>query len=142
MEKALKEIEDLFGTTARGNTVYFNDINYTPIPLPVANAVKAIMDDHPDVGYQLGLYSVKLFDKNVRPTTGTINLNNSLKKKNSEVKSSTIGDIKDAYCLGKIKENEALDKLYEQGKGKRDAKKIVEQWKEDRRIQASARRLP
>ena len=142
MEKALKEIEDLFGTTARGNTVYFNDINYTPIPLPVANAVKAIMDDNPDVCYQLCLYSVKLFDKNVRPTTGTINLNNSLKKKNSEVKSSTIGDIKDAYCLGKIKENEALDKLYEQGKGKRDAKKIVEQWKEDRRIQASARRLP
>lgn len=142
MKQALKEIEDLFGTTAKGNTVYFNDINYTPIPLPVANAVKAIMDDHPDVGYQLGLYSVKLFDKNVRPMTGTINLQNGLKKKitskkDNEVKSSAIGDIKDAYCLGKIKEGEAIDCLTQNGKGKRDAKKIVERWKGEGVVKSS-----
>jgi hypothetical protein len=146
MKEALKEIESLFGTEAKGNTVYFNDITYTPIPLPVANAVKAIMEEHPDVGYQIGLYSVKLFDKNVRPMTGTISLQNGLKKKITskkeiEVKSSAIGDIKDDFCLGRIKDNEAIQKLTEQGKGKRDAKKIVDRWREDRRIQSS-RKLP
>jgi hypothetical protein len=146
MKEALKEIESLFGTEAKGNTVYFNDINYTPIPLPVANAVKAIMEEHPDVGYQLGLYSVKLFDKNVRPATGTITLQNGLKKKitskkETEVKSSAIGDIKDDYCLGKIKDNEAIERLTENGKGKRDAKKILDKWKGEGVVKSS-RRLP
>ena len=54
-------------------------------------------------------------------------IENSVK---SEIKSSSIGDIKDNFALGKIKEEEAINQLMKEGKGKRDAKKILEKWKE------------
>lgn len=63
MNGAIKELEELFSTKAKGNTVYFNDVNYTPLPLPVQNAVKAIMEEYPDMKYRMGLYSVTVFDK-------------------------------------------------------------------------------
>ena len=64
MNGAIKELEELFSTKAKGNTVYFNDVNYTPLPLPVQNAVKAIMEEYPDMKYRMGLYSVTVLDKN------------------------------------------------------------------------------
>ena len=64
MNGAIKELEELFSTKAKGNTVYFNDVCYTPLPLPVQNAVKLIMDEYPDLRYRMGLYSVTVFDKN------------------------------------------------------------------------------
>ena len=48
-----------------------------------------------------------------------------------ELTSSRIGDIKDQFALGKIKEDEAINQLVKEGKGKRDAKKILEKWKEN-----------
>lgn len=51
--------------------------------------------------------------------------------KKSKVKSSAIGDIKDQFALGRIKEDEAINKLTENGKGKREARKILEKWKEN-----------
>ena len=63
MNGAIKELEELFSTKAKGNTVYFNDVCYTPLPLPVQNAVKLIMDEYPDLRYRMGLYSVTVFDK-------------------------------------------------------------------------------
>ena len=47
------------------------------------------------------------------------------------IESSVIGDIKDQFALGKIKEEEAMNKLTQNGKGKREAKKIVEKWKQN-----------
>lgn len=58
--------------------------------------------------------------------------------KKEEVKSSAIGDIKDQFALGQIKEEEVIDKLAKQGKGKREAKKILEKWKENGIIKSSA----
>ena len=63
MNGAIKELEELFSTKAKGNTVYFNDVNYTPLPLPVQNAVKAIMEEYPDMKYRMGLYSVTVLEK-------------------------------------------------------------------------------
>ena len=47
------------------------------------------------------------------------------------IESSAIGDIKDQFALGKIKEEEAMNKLTQNGKGKREAKKIIEKWKQN-----------
>lgn len=47
------------------------------------------------------------------------------------IESSVIGDIKDQFALGKIKEEEAMNKLTQNGKGKREAKKIIEKWKQN-----------
>ena len=47
------------------------------------------------------------------------------------IESSVIGDIKDQFALGKIKEEEAMNRLTQNGKGKREAKKIVEKWKQN-----------
>ena len=138
MEKydgAIKELEKLFNTVAKDNVVYFNDITYTPIPLPVVNAIKLIMEEYPDVGYQIGLYSVKLYDK-------TKYIKNAMSKKKEEIKSTAIGDIKDQFALGQIKEDEAITQLTKQGKGKRDAKKILEKWKENGVVKSSHRRKP
>lgn len=81
MNDAIKEIEELFGTKAKGSVIYFNDITYTPIPRPVANAVKAIMQEYPDLGYQIGLYSVKIFDANVNPVNTMNSITASVNRK-------------------------------------------------------------
>lgn len=81
MNDAIKEIEELFGTKAKGSVIYFNDITYTPIPRPVANAVKAIMQEYPDLGYQIGLYSVKIFDANVNPVNAMNSITASVNRK-------------------------------------------------------------
>ena len=80
---AISEIEDLFGTKARNNVIYFNDVTYTPIPRPIVEAVKNIMFEYPDMGCQIGLYSVKIFDKNIKPQTNPHSrlVENGLKKK-------------------------------------------------------------
>ena len=57
--------------------------------------------------------------------------------KKEEVKSSAIGDIKDQFALGQIKEEDAIAKLTKEGKGKREAKKILEKWKENGVIKSS-----
>lgn len=81
IKNAIKELEDLFGTKAKGSVIYFNDITYTPIPHDVAEAVKLIMAEYPELGYQLGMYSVKVFDQNVHPTNNPeVVVKNSLNK--------------------------------------------------------------
>lgn len=121
MNGAIKEIEELFNTKAKGNVIYYNDINYTPIPLPVVNAVKAIMEEYPDLGCQIGLYSVKILDKNYRL------IKNSMSKK-KEVDSSRVGDIHDDYVMNKINEDETISTLKEHGYNTRKAKELVKRW--------------
>jgi len=53
------------------------------------------------------------------------------------IESSAIGDIKDQFALGKIKEEEAMNRLTQNGKGKREAKKIVEKWKQNGIVKSS-----
>lgn len=53
------------------------------------------------------------------------------------IESSAIGDIKDQFALGKIKEEEAMNRLTQNGKGKREAKKIVEKWKQNGVVKSS-----
>lgn len=124
---AIKEIEDLFGTKAKDNVVYFNDITYTPIPLPVQNAVKAIMSEYPELGYQLGLYSVKVLDKNIHPIHISQPIENSYDKK-KELESSRVGDIHDQYVIGKITKREAIKNLEDNGYD--NAENIVGKWSE------------
>ena len=128
MDKAIKELEELFGTTAKGNVVYFNDVTYTPIPLPVQEAVKVIMSEYPDLGYQLGLYSVKVLDKNVHPIHISEPIEASYSKK-KELESSRVGDIHDEYIMLKANENEVLDKLKNCGYDTRKAKDLIRKWK-------------
>lgn len=125
INSAIKEIEDLFGTKAKDNVVYFNDITYTPIPLPVQNAVKAIMSEYPELGYQLGLYSVKVLDKNVHPIHISQPIENSV---NKEVNSSRVGNIHDQYVIGKITRKEAIENLKDNGYD--NAEDIVGRWGE------------
>ena len=128
MDKAIKELEELFGTTAKGNVVYFNDVTYTPIPLPVQEAVKAIMSEYPDLGYQLGLYSVKVLDKNVHPIHISEPIEASYSKK-KELDSSRVGDIHDEYIMLKANESEVLDKLKDCGYNTKRAKDLIKRWK-------------
>jgi hypothetical protein len=80
IKSAINEIENLFGTKAKGNTiVYFNDVNYVPIPRPVVNAVNAIMEDYPDLAVKIGLYSVTVYDPTVTPDKAVVS---SVQKKN------------------------------------------------------------
>lgn len=100
MDKLIKEIEDLFGTTAKDNVIYFNDITCnTPIPLPVVDAVKAIAEEYPEFGVQIGTYSVKVLNKNVRPVHTEQSINNSV---NKEIESSKVGSIHDNYVIGRL----------------------------------------
>lgn len=55
----------------------------------------------------------------------------------TEIKSSAIGDIKYNFSLGKIKEDEAIAQLTKNGKGKREAKKILEKWKSNGIVKSS-----
>ena len=80
IKSAIKEIEDLFGTKAKGNTVmYLNDVNYVPIPQPVVNAVNAIMEDYPDLAVKIGLYSVMVYEPKITPANAVVS---SVQKKN------------------------------------------------------------
>lgn len=130
MDKAIKELEELFGTTAKGNVVYFNDVTYTPIPLPVQEAVKAIMAEYPDLGYQLGLYSVKVLDKNVHPIYISEPIEASYSKK-KELESSRVGDIHDDFVMNKVSESEAINNLKDSGYDTKKAKELVKKWKPD-----------
>lgn len=100
MDKLIKEIENLFGTTAKDNVIYFNDVTCnTPIPLPVVEAVKAIAEEYPDLGVQIGTYSVKVLNQNVRPVRTEQPINNSV---NKEIESSNVGNIHDNYVIGRL----------------------------------------
>lgn len=120
MEKAIKELEDLFATTAKGNVVYFNDVTFTPIPRPVVEAVEAIASEYPDLRFQIGMYSVKVMEKE------PITIQSSKKK---EVESSKIGDIHDNYVLNKMNEAEVIENLKESGVNSKRAKELVKKWK-------------
>ena len=120
MEKAIKELEDLFATTAKGNVVYFNDVTFTPIPRPVVEAVEAIASEYPDLRFQIGMYSVKVMEKE------PITIQSSKKK---EVESSKIGDIHDNYVLNKMNEAEVIENLKESGMNSKRAKELVKKWK-------------
>ena len=124
MDKLIKEIAELFGTTPKDNVIYFNDVtNNTPIPLPVINAVKAIASEYPECGVQIGTYSVKVFDQNVNP----VNISQPIESSaNKEIDSSKIGTIHDDYVIGKITKAEALKNLKEDGY--ENAEEIVGKW--------------
>lgn len=124
MDKLIKEIEELFGTTAKDNVIYFNDITCnTPIPLPVADAVKVLAQDYPDCGIQVGTYSVKVFDKNVKPSRNPKPIENSV---NKEIDSSRAGKTHDEYMIGKITRDEAIKNLEDDGFD--NAAEIVGKW--------------
>lgn len=124
MDKLIKEIEELFGTTAKDNVIYFNDVTCnTPIPLPVADAVKALAQDYPDCGIQVGTYSVKVFDKNVKPSRNPKPIENSV---NKEIDSSKTGKTHDEYMIGKITKAEAIKNLKDDGFD--NAEEIVGRW--------------
>lgn len=96
----VKEIEDLFGTTAKDNVIYFNDVTCsTPIPLPVVDAVKAIAEEYPEFGVQIGTYSVKVLNQDVRPVHTEQSINNSADK---NIESSKVGSIHDNYVIGRL----------------------------------------
>lgn len=120
MEKAIKELEDLFSTTAKGNVVYFNDVTYTPIPRPVVEAVQAIASEYPNLRFQIGLYSVKVMDK--KPIT----IQSSKKK---EVESSRVGDIHDDFVMNKMSEDEVIQNLKDSGYNSKKAKELVKKWR-------------
>lgn len=124
MDKLIKEIEELFGTTAKDNVIYFNDVTCnTPIPLPVADAVKVLAQDYPDCGIQVGTYSVKVFDKNVKPSRNPKPIENSVDRK---INSSKVGKIHDEYVIGKITRDEAIKNL--EADGFDNAADIVGKW--------------
>ena len=124
MDKLIKEIEELFGTTAKDNVIYFNDVTCnTPIPLPVADAVKALAQDYPDCSIQVGTYSVKVFDKNVKPSRNPKPIENSV---NKEIDSSKTGKTHDEYMIGKITKAEAIKNLEDDGFD--NAEEIVGRW--------------
>lgn len=125
IKSAVKEIEDLFGTTSKDNVIYFNEINYTPIPLPVVNAVKLIMSEYPNLGCHIGLYSVKVFEQNVHPINVSHPIQNSV---NKEIDSSKVGTIHDEYVIGKISKEEAIKNLTDNGY--ENAEDILKKWKE------------
>ena len=125
MDGAIKELEKLFSTTAKGNTVYFNDINYTPIPQPVVEAVKDIMSEYPDVKYRIGLYSVTIIDTSDLKKKP---VNNSFKKP-VESGRTNVGKLHDDFVTGTIGEKEVKDKLKDLGYGKQKASDIVDKWK-------------
>lgn len=58
-------------------------------------------------------------------------------EESTEVTSSVIGDIKDNFALGRIKEDEAIAQLTKNGKGKREAEKILEKWKSNGIVKSS-----
>ena len=125
IKSAVKEIEELFSTTAKDNVIYFNEINYTPIPLPVVNAVKLIMSEYPELGYQIGTYSVKIFEQNVHPIHTSQPIENSVDR---EIDSSKVGTIHDDYMIGKITKDEAIKGLTDNGY--ENAEDILRKWKD------------
>lgn len=128
---AIKELEDLFSTKAKDNIIYFNDVTYTPIPQPVAEAVKTIMSEYPDLGYQLGLYSVKILEQNVHPNNHVSTIQNSVNKNNVE-SSTKIGNLHDDFVTCRINEVDAIKKLMnENGFTKVEAKSLLDKWRPD-----------
>ncbi len=123
VKSAVNELADLFGTTPKGTTVYFNEYNYTPIPQPVTEAVKAIMNDYSELKYRLGLYSVTVLD------TDKKKIANALNKKPIESKTA-MGNLHDEFVTGKITEAELKDTLTKKhGYGKRKAAELIDKWK-------------
>lgn len=118
MEKAIKEIEELFGTKAKNGVIYYNDITYTPIPKAVVDAVKAIMEEYPELGYKIGLYSVKIYEQNVNPII----------QSSRNIMSSKLGKIHDDFVTGEITKAELRKKLEEQGA---DADTLIEKWSKE-----------
>lgn len=123
VKSAVNELADLFGTTPKGTTVYFNEYNYTPIPQPVTEAVKAIMNDYSELKYRLGLYSVTVLD------TDKKKIANALNKRPIESKTA-MGNLHDEFVTGKITEAELKDTLTKKhGYGKRKAAELIDKWK-------------
>lgn len=123
VKSAVNELADLFGTTPKGTTVYFNEYNYTPIPQPVTEAVKAIMNDYSELKYRIGLYSVTVLD------TDKKKIANAIERKPIESK-TTMGNLHDEFVTGKITESELKDTLTKKhGYEKRKAAELVDKWK-------------
>lgn len=96
--------------------------------------LRAALEDYFHIYDDFAEMSEDEFNDAFEEYTGNLEVNSTMKK---EVKSSAIGDIKDEFALGQIKEEDAINKLAKQGKGKREAKKIVEKWKQNGIVKSS-----
>lgn len=99
--------------------------------------LRAALEDYFHVYDDFAEMSEDEFDDGFKKFTQDMKSSEIESAANREVKSSTIGNIKDDFCLGKIKEPEALRQLAGVGKGKREAKKILEKWKENGIVKSS-----
>lgn len=93
--------------------------------------LRAALEDYFHIHDDFAEMSEDEFDEGFQKFTQDVKNSEIESAVNKEVKSSAIGNIKDDFCLGKIKEPEALKQLADVGKGKREAKKILEKWKEN-----------
>ena len=122
VKSAVKEISDLFGTEPKGTTVYFNDVNYTPIPQPICEAVKVIMSEYPDLKYRTGLYSVTVLDVDKKKINSGLNRISS---------NTTIGKLHDDFVTNKITESELNDILVKKhGYDEEKAGMLVDKWRD------------
>lgn len=101
--------------------------------------LRAALEDYFHVYDDFAEMSEDEFDEGFKKFTQDMKSSEIESAANREVKSSTIGNIRDDFCLGKIKEPEALRQLAGAGKGKREAKKILEKWKENGIVKSSRR---
>ena len=99
--------------------------------------LRAALEDYFHVYDDFAEMSEDEFDERFQKFTQDVKDSEIESAVNKELKSSTIGNIKDAFCLGRIKEPEALKQLTDAGKGKREAKKIIDKWKENGIVKSS-----
>ena len=95
--------------------------------------LRAVLEDYFHIYDDFAEMSVDVFNTYFKEYTED-SIESSADK---EIKSSPIGDIHDDFAIGKIKEDEAIKQLTKTGKGKRDAKKLLERWKENDMIKSS-----
>ena len=117
MKEVIKEIEELFGSSVKNNVICYNNITYTPIPQPLVNKIREIQFKHPELKIQIGLYSVKVIEREPKVI------------KSNLIKSSRTGKIHDDFIMGRITEVELKNKLKDEGMNIQTIKTLIEKWK-------------
>lgn len=98
--------------------------------------LRATLEDYFHIYDDYAEMSEDDFDKAFEEYAGKES-DNTDDEESTEVTSSAIGDIKYNFSLGKIKEDDAIAQLTKNGKGKREAKKILEKWKSNGIVKSS-----
>lgn len=96
--------------------------------------LRAALEDYFDIYDDYAKMSVREFDTSFKEFIGS---SKKIIKSNEELKSSGIGSIKDEFCLGQINDTQAELALQMEGKSKKDAKRIIEKWKENGVVKSS-----